>query len=190
MLCDFPHMNALLEVPAIRERVMKFSVEDYHRFTEGQPTELLRGTIIQKMSKSPAHQFFIDRLRKILAEQISPEFIVRTEGPITTEDSEPEPDVIVLRGPLEKYRHAHAETAELVVEIAVSSLEIDRVKALIYAEAGVREYWIVCPEEKRVEVYRQPGAQGYGERTDFAAPAVLESSALPGVRVELAALFC
>ena len=53
----------------------------------------------------------------------------------------------------------------------------------------MREYWIVCPGEKRVEAYRQPGAQGYGERTDFAAPAVLESSALPGVRVELAALF-
>ena len=111
------------------------------------------------------------------------------ERPLTLADSEPEPDFCVVRGQKAEFCVKHPTTAELVVKVAVSSLEIDRVKALIYAEAGVREYWIVCPGEKRVEVYRQPGAQGYGERTDFAAPAVLESSALPGVRVELAALF-
>ena len=58
-----------------------------------------------------------------------------------------------------------------------------------YAEAGVKEYWIVCPEEKQVEVYRQPGADGYAERMLLAASAVIECSALPGVRVDLAALF-
>jgi Uma2 family endonuclease len=182
-------MSTLLEVPAIRQRVMPISVADYHRLTAGRPTELLRGNIIEKMSKSPVHQFFIDRLRTVLARQISAEFLVRTEGPITTADSEPEPDVFVVRGPLEKYRYAHATTAELVVEIAVSSLEIDRAKAQIYAEAEVREYWIVCPEEKAVEVYRQPAATGYGERTIVVAPAMLECAALPGVRVEVAALF-
>jgi Uma2 family endonuclease len=182
-------MTALLEVPAIRQRAMRISVADYHRLTEGQPTELLRGTIIEKMSKSPAHQFFVDRVRQILAGQISPEFLVRTEAPITTPDSEPEPDVAVLRGPLEQYRHAHAATAELAVEIAIHSLEIDRLKAEIYAEAGVKEYWIVCPEEKLVEIFRQSGAQGYAETITLTAPTVLTSTALPGVRVDLAALF-
>jgi Uma2 family endonuclease len=182
-------MTALLEVPAIRQRAKRFSVADYQRLTEGQRTELLRGTIIEKMSKSPAHQFFIESLREILTGQITPEFIVRTEGPITTADSEPEPDVAVVRGPLQKYRHTHATTAELVIEVAVSSLEIDRVKAHIYAEAGVKEYWIVCPEETHVEVYRQPRAEGYAERTTVASPAVIECGALPGVRVDLAALF-
>ena len=94
-----------------------------------------------------------------------------------------------MRGLPESYRHAHPTAAELVVEVALSSLEIDRVKALIYAEAGVPEYWIVCPEEKQVEVYRQPGAQGFAERLVLAAPAVLECATLPGVRVDLAALF-
>ena len=182
-------MTALLEVPAIRQRAKRFSVADYQRLTEGQRTELLRGTIIEKMSKSPTHQFFVNRLRKILTAQISPDFLVCTDEPITTADSEPEPDVIVMRGPEEKYRHAHATTAELVIEVAVSSLEIDRVKAHIYAEAGVKEYWIVCPDEKQAEVYRRPGATGYAERTMIAAPAVIECAALPGVRVDLAALF-
>lgn len=181
-------MTELLEVPAFRQRVARLSVEDYHRLGE-LPVELLRGRIIEKMSKSPAHQFFIERVRKILSTQIAPDLILRQEGPLTFTDSEPEPDVSVVRGLPESYRHAHPTAAELVVEVALSSLEIDRVKALIYAEAGVPEYWIVCPEEKQVEVYRQPGAQGFAERMVLAAPAVLECAALPGVRVDLAALF-
>ena len=80
-------MTALLEVPAIRQRAKRFSVADYQRLTEGQRTELLRGTIIEKMSKSPANQFFLNRLRKILTAQISPEFLVCTDEPITTADS-------------------------------------------------------------------------------------------------------
>ncbi len=40
-----------------------------------------------------------------------------------------------------------------------------------------------------MEVYRQPGANGYAERTVLAPPAVIECAALPGVRVDLAALF-
>ena len=182
-------MNALLEVPAIRERVMKFSVEDYRRFTEGQPTELLHGTIIKKMSKPPLHSSAAEEIRDILTEQIAPPFLVLHERPLTLADSEPEPDVCVVRGQKADFRARHPATAELVVEVAVSSLEIDRVKALIYAGAGVREYWIVCPQEKQVEVYRQPGATGYAERTLLAAPAVVECAALPGVRVDLAALF-
>lgn len=135
-------MTALLDLPAIRERVARSSVEDYHWLGE-LPMELLRGTIIEKMSKSPSHQFYTDRLRKILSAQISPEWIARQGGPLTFADSEPEPepDVAVVRGPEESYRTTHPTTAALVVEIAVSSLEIDRVKAQIYAEAGVLECW-------------------------------------------------
>ena len=181
-------MTELLEVPAIRQRVARLSVEDYHRLGE-LPVELLRGTIIEKMSKSPFHYSTVEELREILTAQIKPGWVLRQEGPLTLADSEPEPDLCVVHGKKADFLRVHPGTAELVIEVAVSSLEIDRVKALIYAEAGVQEYWIVCPEEKLAEVYRQPGAKGYAERTVLAPPAILESAALPGVRVDLAALF-
>ena len=182
-------MNSLLDAPEIRQQAFSVSVELYHKLTEGQPTELLRGTIINKTSKSPFHQFYSDRLRRILFAQISSNWIVRQEGPLTFTDSEPEPDVSVVRGPEELYLRAHPTTADLVVEVAVSSLEIDRLKAAIYAEAGVLEYWIVCVEKREVQVYRQPQPTGYADRSVVAVPAVLESSALPGVRVDLGGLF-
>ena len=186
-------MTAVLEVPQIRERVSPLSVADYHRLGEfnenGRRTELVRGIIIEKMSKSPLHRFLAERLRQILTAQIGPGFTVFSQDPITTADSEPEPDVMVVRGSPEEFRTAHPTTAELVIEVAVTSLEIDRVKGQIYAEAGVAEYWIVCPEERQAEVYRQPGMNGYAERVVLAPPAVIECAVLPSVRVDLATLF-
>jgi Uma2 family endonuclease len=149
----------------------------------------LRGIVIEKMSRSPLHSFVADALREMLAAQISPEFVAFHERPLTASDSEPEPYVMVVRGARSDFRVAHPTTAELVIEVVVSSLEIDRVKALIYAEAGVKEYWIVCPEQKQVEVYRRSGVQGYAERIVLAAPAVLECRVLAGVRVDCGALF-
>ena len=96
---------------------------------------------------------------------------------------------MITRGALADFRVTHPTTAELVIEVAISSLEIDRVKALIYAEAGVKEYWIVCPEQKEVEVYRSPTPQGYAECSVLSSPAVLECPVLPGVRVDFGALF-
>src|SRR6266446_8260286 len=97
-------MTTLLEVPAIRERVMKFSVEDYHRFTEGQQTELLHGTIIKKMSKSPTHSSTAEEIRDILAGQITPPLLLLYERPLTLADSEPEPDVCVVSGQKADFR--------------------------------------------------------------------------------------
>jgi Uma2 family endonuclease len=186
-------MTALLDMPEIRERVSPLSVAEYHQLGEfnenGRRTELIRGILIEKMSKSPLHYYLIETLRRMLSGQMQRDWDLRQEGPLTTADSEPEPDLAVVTGLLEEFRNAHPRTAALAVEVAVPSLSIDRVKALIYAEAGVTEYWIVCPEQKQVEVYRKPGPQGYAERIIVAAPALLESAALAGVRVDLGALF-
>jgi Uma2 family endonuclease len=96
---------------------------------------------------------------------------------------------MVVRGQRADFQTVHPTTAELVVEVAVTSLEVHRAKADIYAEAGVKEYWIVCPERKLVEVYRLPTPLGYGERSIVAAPAVLAAGSLAGMQVDLAALF-
>lgn len=180
-------MNAHLEIPAIRQRAARLSVENYNRLPE-MPVELLRGYMINKKAKSPLHRFTVHEWRQWLSPLVPKNCVLFSESPVSLADSVPEPDLMVCRGTSADFRKAHPTTAELVIEVAVSSLEIDRVKALIYAEAGVKEYWIVCPEEKRVEIYRQPQTFGYAEVTAVQPPAVLESAALPGVRVDLGVL--
>jgi Uma2 family endonuclease len=186
-------MIDVLDVPEIRARVSPVSVAEYHHLGEfnenGRRTELIRGIIIEKRSKSPLHRYVANALRRTLEVQIPSDFTLFYQDPITTSDSEPEPDLLVARGAEADFRVTHPTEAELAIEVAISSLEIDRVKALIYAEAGVKEYWIVCPKENQVEVYRQPSPQGYAERGVLVGPMILECSVLPGVRVDFGALF-
>jgi Uma2 family endonuclease len=183
----------MLEIPEIRARVAPVTVEQYHRFPEfgedGKRTELIRGILIEKMSKSPLHSSIARRLFVLLQEAMPPGFILLREDPLTFADSEPEPDLAVVRGEEHDFATSHPTTAELVIEIAVSSVALDREKAAIYAEAGVAEYWIVLPGERRVEVYRRPVDGGYTEVCVSEGNAVLASDGVVFFRVDLAILF-
>jgi Uma2 family endonuclease len=173
--------------------VWPLSVEAYHALGEAglipERTELLYGFIYHKMSKSPLHSFLVQLLQDLLHGAVAPGLVVRSEQPITCADSEPEPDLAVVRGQNADFRSAHPHTAELVIEICVSSTEYDRSKLRAYASAGVKECWLVLGQEKQVEVHRQPGEQRFAERALHGVGARLTCTAVPGVTVDLSKLF-
>ncbi len=185
-------MIEALEIQDIRERVAPITIERYHRmidlgiFDEWK-VELLNGVLVEKMSKSELHLFLVELLVELLRSHCQgTDFWVRKEDPITIENSEPEPDISVVKGNARLFRHQKPTTARLVIEVAVSSLGLDRAKAADYAKAGVPEYWIVRPEEGLTEVYCEPGPSGYTRTTETPGETTLESSALPGFRFNLA----
>jgi Uma2 family endonuclease len=86
---------------------------------------------------------------------------------LTTADSEPEPDLAIVRGPATRYvaRHPGPLDVALVIEVADSSLQYDRgVKAELYARGGIPAYWIVNLVDSCVEVMTDPTPQGYRRR--------------------------
>src|SRR5229473_5092934 len=95
-------MAAILEIPEVRQRISQLSVAEYHQLGEfnqnGRRTELIRGFLIEKMSKSPLHSILGYRLYKLLSAQVPPGYAVWKEEPLTLSDSEPEPDISVTRG--------------------------------------------------------------------------------------------
>jgi Uma2 family endonuclease len=186
-------MSAILDLPEVRERVSPLTVEEYHRLEEfnehGRRTELVRGIIIQKMSKSPLHRFIASSLYDRLSAQLPKGFSVWKEEPLTLSDSEPEPDISITRGDRRDYTQGHPASAELVVEVAVSSPALDRENARLYAEAGVKEYWIVLGNEQLVEVYRRPEQGRYQETRVCASDDVLECVGVPDVRLKVSELF-
>ena len=186
-------MASILEIAEVRQRVSPLSVEEYHRLDEfnehGRRTELIRGILIEKMPKSPLHCSLAKRLYDTIAPILPEGFVVRHEGPLTLSDSEPEPDVAIVRGVPADFFEAHPKTAELVVEVAVSSPALDRENTALYAEAGVKEYWIVLGRERRVEVYRRPENGRYQETLLVGGNDTLECSSVPGVRIQMAELF-
>ena len=90
-------------------------------------------------------------------------FIIRIEQPITTEDSEPEPDISVVFGTREDFKTGHPKTARLVVEISINSYDLDYEKQFIYAKANIEEYWLFNINSKEVEVYKKPQNGKYSE---------------------------
>jgi Uma2 family endonuclease len=186
-------MNAILELPEVRARVSRMSVADYHltpeRNENGKRTELIRGIVIEKMSKSPLHSTIGTRLFKIVVSALPTGFTVRHDEPLTFLDSEPEPDVAVVRGRDSDFETAHPTTAALVIEVAVSSVRLDRELASLYAEAGVEEYWIVLGRERAVEVYRRPLDGVYQDKTTITAEQTLACLSVPGLTISLGELF-
>ena len=186
-------MPAILEIPEVRQRVSLLSVEEYHRLGEynehSRRTELIRGIIIEKMSKSPLHSSIAKRLYDIIAAGLSKGLVVRREDPLTLADSEPEPDIAVVRGTTADFFKVHPATAELVIEVAVSSATLDRENASMYAEAGVAEYWIVLGKERQVEVYRRPQNGQYLETRLFGGSETIEAASVPTFHICVSDLF-
>ena len=186
-------MSSILDLPSIRERLSRISVDEYHRQPErngnGRCTELIRGLVIEKMSKSPRHEATIKRLFRIIWNAVGQSHVVSKDSPLTLRDSEPEPDIAVVAGHDDDFTAEHPHTALLVVEVAVSSTAEDRELAALYAEAAVSEYWIVLPAEHGIEVYRHPENGRYREMRLYTGSDVLDCASVPGVRVALGELF-
>ncbi|WP_182867427.1 Uma2 family endonuclease [Rhodopirellula sp. JC639] len=164
-------MSALLSNPAIRDAVVPISVETYHRMGKAgiidQRTELIGGVILQKMIKSPLHTLIVKQLVSAIEAQLPAELELRKEEPLTFSSSEPEPDIAIVQVGSYQPGANHPSTAQLVVEVAVSSEAIDRAKAAVYAEAQIPEYWIVLPSSKTIERFTHPGEEGYGTNETF-----------------------
>jgi Uma2 family endonuclease len=152
-------------------------------------TELLYGFVYTKMSKSPFHSALVRRLIQLLQQAVPPGYFVDSEQPITCEDSEPEPDISVVRGAEEDFWNEHPHTAELVIEVCITSHIYDRSKLRAYASAAVKERWLVLGPEKQIEVYRQPKDGQFTEHSVHGPSGTLNSTALPGFTLSLDAFF-
>jgi len=152
-------------------------------------TELLYGFVYTKISKSPLHSFLVLRLLRLLEAALSSANLVRSEQPIACVDSEPEPDISVVRGTETDFLNDHPHTAELVVEVCITSYEYDHSKLRAYATANVKECWFVLGAEKKIEVYRQPKDGQFTEHQVHGPGGTLTCAALPEFTLTLDALF-
>ncbi len=183
------------------EPVMPLTVRQYHEMAragiliDGEPIELLEGWLVRSMVKHPGHSASTTKTRRSLDRIMPDGWSVDAQEPITTDDSEPEPDVSVIRGHREDYieRHPGPGDVGLVVEVADSSLDRDRGwKKRIYAAARIPVYWIVNLVDRQVEVFTGPSGPGelpdYATRNVFQAgariPFVLDSEELGSVAVD------
>lgn len=147
---------------AIRTR--RWTRDEYERLGElgifgpDEPIELIGGELIVSEPKGSPHETAVGLAEDALRAAFGSGWVVRVGSPIALDDeSEPEPDVAVVPGQRRDYREAHPTRPVLVVEVAETSLALDRDhKGSLYARAGVVDYWIVDLVGRVLEVHRQP----------------------------------
>ena len=145
-------------------RTRRWTRAEYERLIEvgvfrpGDPVELLAGERVVSEPQGSEHYTAICLAEEALRAAFGPGWLVRPQGPVALDDeSEPEPDLAVAPGTLRDYRREHPSRPVLVIEVAVSSLPLDRnEKSSLYARARLEDYWIVNLVDRALEVYRQP----------------------------------
>jgi Uma2 family endonuclease len=154
---------------------------------------LINGYLVAKMTQNPPHVVADELCGDALLRIIPAGWHLRPGKPIRLpgRDSEPEPDRCVVRGTIRDYegRHPGPNDIAMVVEVADSSLLEDReLAAAVYGPSGIPVCWIVNLVNRRVEVYTDPGPEGYRSRVDFlegqAVPVVIDGRQLSQVTVD------
>jgi hypothetical protein len=155
--------------PRLLDRLHRVTVEAYHRMAEAgvfgaeARVELLEGALVDKMTKNPAHSLTTGLIQDTLARLAPPGWYMLAQEPITLEDSEPEPDVALIRGRRRDHAHHHPGPPEVerVIEVSDASYRFDRdVKGRIYAAAGIAASWIVDLSRRRLEAFTEPTLLG------------------------------
>ncbi|MEM8640155.1 MAG: Uma2 family endonuclease [Cyanobacteria bacterium P01_G01_bin.54] len=150
------------------EPIWRLTVGQYHQMiatgilTADDRVELLDGLLMLKMSKNPPHRLVTKLLRTLLEGLTLEGWYTDSQEPITLESSEPEPDVMVVKGSPRDYSDRHPGGADLglVVEIADATLKRDKtLKKQLYAQAQIPCYWLISLPERSLTIYTQPMVQ-------------------------------
>jgi Uma2 family endonuclease len=172
--------------------------EDFRRWVEDQPGYwiLVRGVPMPSPSPSRLHQKISLRLELLLVEAVlKPGLGEVYDAPLDVklwEDTVYQPDLlVVLREHADRLKETHIEGApDLIVEVlSPPTAQLDLLdKRYDYAEAGVREYWVVDPESQRVEMYElREGRLVLAESQQ--GTGCIRSRLIPSLEVDVAALF-
>ncbi len=142
---------------------IRWSVDEYYKMDElglfqGRRVQLIRGEIIEMAPMGTPHSTAVRLVVSCLRKVFGDGFVIDSQLPLRLGNlDEPEPDVAVIEGDIRDFTDIHPFTARLIVEVADSSLKLDRGrKAELYAENGIEEYWIVNLKQRQLEVFRKP----------------------------------
>jgi len=154
----------------------KWTVEEYHSIIRAgllhnRRVELLNGEIAEMLPEGEAHAYFSSEAEEYLRELLQGKATIRSAKPVTISDrSEPELDIAIVQKLGREYlaHHPYPENIFWLIEYSNSSLEKDlNLKTKIYAEAGIREYWVINLKKRQLIVFREPQDSEYLTRSTY-----------------------
>ena len=182
-------------VPIVVEK-KKYTYEDYLKTPKDKRYELIDGELLMTPSPIPNHQRISGKLefvvRKFVTENNLGEVFYAPCDVYLDDENVVQPDILFIsKDRLNIIGDKNIQSApNLVIEIiSENSVYRDMVqKKRLYARFGVKEYWIVIPEEKEVEVYILKG-EAYQLYKTYTKVDILESPSLKGLKIGLKEIF-
>lgn len=175
----------------------RFTIEEYHRMIETgvlgpeDRLELLNGWIVSRSPHNPPHDTSVSLTDDAIDYRLPQGWCIRVHASITLSESEPEPDIAVVRGEHRRYASRHPSPTDIgiLVEVSESTLRYDREeKGPTYAREGIAVYWIVNLVETKIETYTDPSPTGYRQRRDYvvgeSVPLMLDGREVATIPVE------
>ncbi|MEO1692736.1 MAG: Uma2 family endonuclease [Cyanobacteria bacterium J06631_6] len=170
----------------------KWTIADYHQLVEtglleGKPVELLEGEIIEMSPEGVPHSYTNDSVANYIRRILKDVALVKEAHPITLDNSEPEPDIAVVRLPNDIYKlhHPYPEDIYWLIEVSNRTLDKDlHDKTITYARNGIPEYWVIDLPHNKLWVFTQPNSQGYSQTEEFTTGNVFSLS-FPDVAIAI-----
>jgi Uma2 family endonuclease len=175
----------------------KWNLDDYHQMIasgllDDRSLELINGEIIQMSPEGISHSFYCRGTAKYLRMILGDLAEVSEAHPIMIpNDSEPEPDIAILRTPDTLYQTRHPLPADVfwLIEIANTTLVKDLgVKKDLYARAGIPEYWVMNLQTAELVIFRDLMVAEYRSELRLSSETI-SPLAFPDIFVDVSRLF-
>lgn len=172
--------------------IYKWSVEEYHLMIESglltdKAVELLDGEIIEMSPEREEHSYTNDDVAELLREKLRGLAKIRESHPITLDNSEPEPDIAVVRLPNIRYieHHPYPQDIYWLIEVSNKTLATDlNRKSVTYARNSIPEYWVIDLVHKKLIVHTRPVNNKYSQVKEYSSGTV-SSVAFPNIAIAL-----
>jgi Uma2 family endonuclease len=175
----------------------KWTIAEYHQLVEtgildDKRVELLQGIIVNMAPEGMPHAVYCTESVQYLRLLLGNRAAVREAHPITLpNDSEPEPDIAIVRAPNSQYLAHHPYPADIfwLIEYANTTLQKDlNEKKQVYAEAGIQEYWVVNLQTSELIVFQNLEIDTYTSETKLASGSI-SSLSFPDLQIDVIKLF-
>ena len=170
----------------------KWSVADYQRMQDlgildRRRCELINGTLWDIAPEGEFHRFINDLGAAYLRRMLQDKAKIFEAHPITLPESEPQPDIAIVRLPNTRYlkHHPYPEDIYWLVEVADTTLNYDLdTKRKLYAQAGIQEYWVINVVGRQLTVFRDLQNGDFLTQTT-AGDGMIYPLAFPDVAIEI-----
>ena len=170
----------------------KWSIEEWHELVdsgllEGKSIEFLEGEIIEVSPEGVEHSYTNDSVVKYLRSVLADIADVKESHPITLDNSEPEPDIAIVRLPESIYRNHHPYPQDIYCLIEISNRTLIKdlnQKIITYARNGIPEYWVIDLVNKKLIVHTQVNDRGYAQIDEYKTGTV-STLAFPNIAIAL-----